>query len=130
MSEDGMLEQSMRNTIEHLMELWERIDAPDPIFNNYTDDPDDVLTSDEAREEMDELPLSVTWQKGVPFEVLLAFGGPNIWIECDARYDRYVLKGGWAGDYAEMTDPWSDDAAKPITRTGEYFRALVDMDEE
>lgn len=94
---------------ETLSEIWEAIDS------------EQEYEGQDAREYLDEMPLEIVWQAGSPFEVLLTFGGPNAWIEQDARYDSPELKVAWGGDRAERRS----DA---IRRTADYFREMVDND--
>lgn len=91
-----------------LAEIWAAIDA------------DEDYEDQDAREYLDEMPLEIVWRMGSPFEVLLTFGGPNAWIEQDARYDAVELKVAWGGDRAERR-------GEAITRTADYFRELVDQ---
>lgn len=113
-TDDNMLRETLEGTRDSLSELWARIDA---------DDNGEGSEYYEPRDELDDRPLEIVWRKGSPFSVLLTFGGPNIWIECDARYDVYTLRGAWGGE----TDELHGDS---ITRTGEYFRELVDEGDE
>lgn len=94
-----------------LADIWTAIDA------------DGEYEGQDAREYLDEMPLEIVWRKGSPFEVLLTFGGPNAWIEQDARYDDVELKVAWGGDRAERR-------SEAIARTAEYFRECVDMGDE
>lgn len=92
---------------ETLAEIWAAIDA------------DEEYEEQDAREYLDEMPLEIVWRKGSPFEVLLTFGGPNAWIEQDARYDSPELQVAWGGDRATRRS----DA---IARTAEYFMETVE----
>lgn len=92
-----------------LEEIWAAIDA------------DEEYEGQDAREYLDEMPLEIVWRKGSPFEVLLTFGGPNAWIEQDARYDNPELKVAWGGDRSERR-------GEAITRTADYFREMVDTE--
>ena len=108
----NMLREQLESTRDDLADLWRRIDALD----TNPDDPEG-----DPIEELSERPLEIVWEKGTPFSVLLTFGGPNVWIECDSRdvTPDYVLKGAWGGERDEIR-------GESITRTGEYFRELVE----
>jgi hypothetical protein len=75
-------------------------------------DPMDVLN---------ERPLAVEWELGEPFAVVLGVGGPHTEITGGGRASGsgYVLTCYWGGDTAHAR-------GTGITRTGEYFRELVE----
>lgn len=116
MSEEtrNMLTEQLKGTREHLAELWDRIDGPDPHV--YDDD-----DANSAYEEIDQLPLEIVWEKGEPFAVVLGTGGPHIEIRGGTRHDgqSYALHGYWAGVHVMIS-------GESITRTGDYFRELVE----
>ena len=93
--------------VETLTEIWDAIDA------------DEEYEGQDAREYLDEMPLEIVWQAGSPFEVLLTFGGPNAWIEQDARYEDVTLEVAWGGDRATRR-------GEAIRRTADYFRELAE----
>lgn len=111
---ENLAQRQAESQRDLLTELWERVDAVNAggAYESQHEDP---------RDELDELPLEVVWEKGTPFSVLLGFGGPNVWIECDSRdvTPDYVLHVAWGGDRAELR-------GESVTRTGEYFRELVE----
>lgn len=102
---------SYRTTLE---ELWERIDA---------DDRGEGTSHYEPRDELDELPLEIVWEKGEAFAVVLGTGGPHTEITGGGREGGYVLRSYWGGDKGVAR-------SEAITRTGEYFRDYVEGMEE
>lgn len=112
---DMLLEQ-LKGTREHLRQLWDRMDA------DSWDNQEAMEESIEAaREELNELPLEVVWEKGEPFAVVLGTGGPHVEIRGGTRHDgsAYTLHGYWAGEHVTIS-------GESITRTGDYFRELVE----
>lgn len=136
-----MLYGHLIGTRENLTELWERIDGPaveecarcggtgelhgeecpeceglgEHEFTDYEgSDPMDYLN---------ELPLEVVWERGELFAVVLGTGGPHIEIRGGTRHDgmSYTLHGYWGGEHVTVS-------GQAITRTGEYFRDLVDQE--
>lgn len=77
--------------------------------------------SEIASEHLDEMPLEVVWEMGEPFAVVLGTGGPHVEIRGGTRHDgsSYSLHGYWGGEHVVIS-------GESITRTGEYFRELVD----
>jgi hypothetical protein len=110
-----MLLEQLKGTRAHLDELWARIDATaDGIL------PVDQDSEELAREELDEMPLEIVWEMGESFAVVLGTGGPHIEIRGGTRHDgaAYSLHGYWGGEHVTIS-------GESITRTGEYFRELV-----
>lgn len=66
-------------------------------------DGDDDHDADEAREELDNMILSLDERRTV--DVLLGFGGPNIWVAVDMVKTDY----GWAGDKATWHGAWGGE---------------------
>lgn len=99
----NMLRESLEATKEHLAETWDDIDWG----SDY--------------EELEESVLEVVWEKGEPFAVVLGTGGPHIEIRGGGRHDGsgYALHGYWSGEHVVIR-------GYSITRTGEYFRELVE----
>lgn len=87
-----------------LDELWERIDRG-PLDESPYD-------------ELDEIPLEIVWEMGEPFAVVLGTGGPHVEITGGGRQGGYVLHVYWS-EHIELR-------GESITRTGEYFREVVD----
>lgn len=96
--------------VSTLENLWERIDADDRGEGNDHQEP---------RDELDELPLEVVWEKGEPFAVVLGTGGPHVEITGGGRSGGYVLTAYWGS----TPETRRGDA---IARTGEYFREYVE----
>ena len=115
MSEEtrDMLWEQLKGTRASLDELWARIDIAD--VRDFESDP---------REELDELPLEIVWEKGEPFAVVLGTGGPHVEIRGGTRHDgfSYSLHGYWGGEHVTIS-------GESIIRTGEYFRELVEEGE-
>jgi hypothetical protein len=95
------------STKEILTEVWEAIDA-------------DVKYEDQdAREYLQEMPLEIVWELGEEFAVVLGTGGPHVEITGGGRSGSYKLTVYWAGEKATVS-------GAAITRTGEYFREMVE----
>ena len=95
------------STRELLEELWEAIDAGE----EYEGQP--------ALEYLDELPLEVVWETGEPFAVVLGTGGPHVEITGGGREGAYNLHVYWGGEEGRQS-------GSAVTRTGEYFRELME----
>lgn len=67
---------------------------------------------DRVREDLD--PLSITWEKGEPFDVALSLGGPNICLVDFGGHGGAQLRGYW-GETHVMTGP-------DVTRALEHYR--------
>ena len=103
---DMCVEQAA-GTKELLVELWEAIDSGEEYEGQ------------DAQEFLDELPLEVVWEAGEPFAVVLGTGGPHVEIVGGGRNGAYTLWVYWGGERAARS-------GAAITRTGEYFRELVE----
>jgi RecJ-like exonuclease len=147
-STSDMLYDQVRNTARLLDEIWEAIDGDREIeckecqgtgsqtdqlgtIANPCEECDgagQVSTSkyegQDAREYLDEMPLEIVWEKGEPFAVVLGTGGPHIEIRGGTRHDGtgYQVHGYWAGEHST----WGGEG---VSRTGKYFRELVDTDD-
>jgi hypothetical protein len=94
---------------ELLGEIWDAIDAAGEYEGQ------------DAREYLDEWPLEIVWELGEPFAVVLGTGGPHVEIRGGGRHDGmgYTLHVYWSGEHVTMS-------GESITRTGAYFRDLVE----
>lgn len=94
--------------VSTLEDLWRRIDA---------DDGGEGTAHEEPRDELDQLPLEVVWEKGEPLAVVIGAGGPHV----------EITGGGWRSGY-ELTVYWGSNSevrrSDSISRTGEYFREM------
>jgi acetylornithine deacetylase/succinyl-diaminopimelate desuccinylase-like protein len=104
-----MCQQHAASTKELLEEVWTAIDAGEEYEGS------------DAQEYLDEWPLEVVWEKGEEFAVVLGTGGPHIEITGGGRNGGYKLAVYWAGEQAFQS-------GEAITRTGEYFREMVEVD--
>jgi hypothetical protein len=79
----------------------------------------------DAREYLEEMLLEIVWEKGEPFAVVLGIGGPHIEIRGGTRHDGsgYQIHGYWTGEHST----WSSEG---VTKTGEYFRELMEEQNE
>jgi len=85
---------------------------PDDEFGEW--DLDDAM--ERVREALD--PLSVTYEKGEPFDVALTIGGPNIYLVDFGGHGGAQLRGAWGSGWETMTGP-------DVTRAVEFY--LEDM---
>lgn len=109
----NMLYEQLKGTREHLSELWARIDRAERVSDDGEDN--------DPIGELYELPLEIVWEKGEPFAVVLGTGGPHVEIRGGTRHDGagYTLHGYWGGEHVTLS-------GESVTRTGEYFRELVE----
>lgn len=65
-----------------------------------------------VREDLD--PLSITYEKGEPFDVALTIGGPNIYLVDFGGHGGVQLRGAWGSGWETMTGP-------DVTRAVGYY---------
>lgn len=138
-----MLYDHVRSSARLLDEVWDAIDGKECETCHGTgwandDDTDfeecetcdgegtvNTYEGSDAREYLEEMPLEIVWEKGEPFAVVLGTGGPHIEIRGGTRHDGsgYQIHGYWAGEHST----WSSEG---VTRTGEYFREMVEEQDE
>jgi hypothetical protein len=143
-STSDMLHDHVRSTARLLDEVWEAIDGIDCESCqgigevNASDETSDfdmcevcdgngtthTYEGSDATDYLYELPLEIVWEKGEPFAVVLGTGGPHIEIRGGTRHDGtgYQIHGYWAGEHST----WGSEG---VSRTGEYFRELIDTDD-
>lgn len=109
-----MLLEQLKGTRRHLDEIWESVSLT-------MEEREERELPEEPYELLDELPLEIMWEMGEPFAVVLGTGGPHIEIRGGTRHDgsAYSLHGYWGGEHVTIS-------GESITRTGEYFRELVE----
>lgn len=108
MTRDNMAYGEAAAWREHLDAVWAAIDAGEEIDGQ------------DAYEHLDEMVLELVWEMGEPFAVVLGTGGPHSEITGGGRSGGYVLTVYWGGDRSDLR-------GESITRTGEYFREMVDQ---
>jgi RecJ-like exonuclease len=138
-STSDMLYDHVRSNARLLDEIWEAIDGKEceqcdgtgTVLGDLECAPCDgtgelpsTYEGSDAREYLNELPLEIVWEKGEPFAVVLGTGGPHIEIRGGTRHDGtgYQIHGYWAGEHST----WGSEG---VSRTGEYFRELIDTDD-
>ncbi len=65
-----------------------------------------------VREALD--PLTITYEKGEPFDVALTIGGPNIYLVDFGGHGGAQLRGAWGSGWETMTGP-------DVTRAVDYY---------
>ena len=97
-------------------------EAVQDLLEDHGVEPDEygVWDQDRAREAAREAldPLSITYEKGKPFDVALTIGGPNIYLVDFGGHGGAQLRGAWGSGWETMTGP-------DVTRAVEFY--LEDM---
>lgn len=94
-------------------------ECPGPDGCHTASDLRDEYGSDGPGDALRDLPLSVTYERGRPFSVLLAFGGPNVEITGDVAYPgSFRLVGSWYGE---------DDVTMRHADVTEYAQWWIDL---
>ena len=81
---------------------------PDSEFGEWDHD----AAAERVCEDLD--PLSITYEKGEPFDVALTIGGPNIYLVDFGGHGGMQLRGAWGGGWERMTGP-------DVTRAVDYY---------
>lgn len=99
------LDDRVRDVLEDLG------NAPDDDGDWDTDAAEDSVCEDLE-------PLSITWEKGEPFDVALTIGGPNIYLVDFGGHGGPQLRGYW-GESHVITGP-------NVRRALDYYRERID----
>jgi len=82
---------------------------------DYRDEP--TITDNYGNETpISEWPLDIVDERGKEFAVLIAYGGPNIWLTADGLSDARLV-GYWGSETVTL---W-DDSARSFTTVLDYF---------
>jgi hypothetical protein len=131
---DDMTREQAEAVRDSLDDLWTVIDHYDERQDEPYDTWDEHVTNCETcatyvreygedaepRDTLHERPLEIVWEKGEPFAVVLGIGGPHTEVTGGGRASGtgYVLTCYWGGDVSTVR-------GEGVTRTGDYFRELV-----